>query len=439
MRKWKCAVWIAAATIVMSIAAHAKSNNQAIEAYVGSITTIEVGEVVRIAVGNDTILGTSVLDNGEVILVPKQAGKTELYVWTRGERKNSYVVNILGSDIKDEIDRVRSIFRSFSGVTFRYEGGYIIAEGNVPIEDLDLFEMQAGNLNFDNLISFVRPEKIAFKKMIQMKVQVLEVNKNFTKQIGINWQDSIAGPSIGYVQNFVTNGAYVYGDEGNPLLSLFEGNPSPISLNSTASYPYAGLLTGITSMVQLLEEDGYARILAEPSLSTRSGEIATFQSGGEFPIAVLNEFGQPVVEMQDYGIQLDIEPIADDDGNIISRVRAEMSSIDFSNSVNGIPGILTRNTESVVNLRDGETMVISGLLKSEDSKTYDKVPLLGDIPIIGELFKSRSFIEGRSELVILVTPTIHGALKEIPENLQKNITEMTQLRNENSITDQLLD
>ena len=84
-------------------------------------------------------------------------------------------------------------------------------------------------------------------------------------------------------------------------------------------------------------------------------------------------------------------------------------------------------------------MVISGLLKSEDSKIYDKVPLLGDIPIIGELFKSRNFVEGRSELVILVTPTIHGALEEIPENLQNNIRELTQLRSENSITDQLLD
>ncbi|WP_339897272.1 pilus assembly protein N-terminal domain-containing protein [uncultured Gilvimarinus sp.] len=438
MYKWKYAVCCIVA-IVSILSAAANADTQSIEAYVGSVKTIEVGEVVRIAVGNDAILGTSVLDNGEIVLVPKQAGKTELYIWTRGDRKNSYVVNILSQDIKQEVDRIRSIFRSFSGVTFRYEGGYIIAEGRVPSEDLALFENQVANLTFDNLISFVRPESMAFKQMINMKVQVLEVNKSFTKQIGIDWQESIAGPSIGYVHNFVTNDAYVYGSESNPLLSLFEGTPSPISVSSTASYPYAGLLTGITSMIQLLEEDGYARILAEPSLSTRSGEIATFQSGGEYPIAVLNEFGQPVVEMQDYGIQLDIEPVADDDGNIISRVRAEMSSIDFSNSVNGIPGILTRNTESVVNLKHGETMVISGLLKSEDSKIYDKVPLLGDIPIIGELFKSRNFVEGRSELVILVTPTIHGALEEIPENLQNNIRELTQLRSENSITDQLLD
>lgn len=191
-------------------------------------------------------------------------------------------------------------------------------------------------------------------------------------------------------------------------------------------------------MINLLQEDGNARMLAEPSLSTRSGEMASFQSGGEFPIAVLNQFGQPVIEMQDYGIQLEIEPVTDDDGNIISRVRAEMSSIDFSTVVNGIPGILTRNTESVVNLRSGETMVISGLMKTEDSKAISKLPLLGDIPVLGQLFTSRNFIEGRTELIILVTPRITGALTELPEAVNTQLQELQQIRAADSITEQLL-
>ena len=412
------------------------ANVQKIETYVGAVQTIEPGEVTRVAIGQDTILGASVLDNGEVLLIPKAAGETELYVWTRGERKHSYHVSILAEDIHRQLSILRSVFKSFGHVSFRHEGGFIVAEGKVRPEDKELFESHVKN--FPNVMSLVRAEQVEFKDMISMKVQVIEVNKKYTKQLGVKWDNSIFGPSIGYVHNFKANGAFAYAREGNPFIELFEGSPPALSLGSASGHTYAGLMTGISSMINLLQEDGHARMLAEPSLSTRSGEVASFQSGGQFPIAVLNQFGQPVIEMQDYGIQLDIEPVTDDDGNIISRVRAEMSSIDFATVVNGVPGILTRNTESVVNLRSGETMVISGLMKAEDSKAVSKLPWLGDIPLLGELFTSRNFVEGRSELIILVTPRINGVLTELPENLSNQLQQLQQLRSDGSITEQLL-
>uniref|UniRef100_A0A486XIK0 Type II/IV secretion system secretin RcpA/CpaC, associated with Flp pilus assembly n=1 Tax=Rheinheimera sp. BAL341 TaxID=1708203 RepID=A0A486XIK0_9GAMM len=409
---------------------------QRIETYVGAVQTLEPGDVTRVAIGQDSILGTSVLDNGELLLIPKSPGETQLYVWTRGERKHSYHVSILAEDVHRQIRMLRSIFKSFAHVGFRHEGGFIVAEGKVRPEDKELFETHIKS--FPNVMSLVRAEQIEFKDMISMKVQVIEINKKYTKQLGVKWDNSIFGPSIGYVHNFKANGAFAYAREGNPLAELFEGSPPALSLGSASAQSYAGIMTGISSMINLLQEDGYARMLAEPSLSTRSGEMASFQSGGQFPIAVLNQFGQPVIEMQDYGIQLDIEPVTDDDGNIISRVRAEMSSIDFATVVNGVPGILTRNTESVVNLRSGETMVISGLMKAEDSKALSKLPWLGDIPLLGELFTSRNFVEGRSELIILVTPRISGALSELPESLSNQLQELQQLRAEGAITDQLL-
>jgi pilus assembly protein CpaC len=124
--------------------------------------------------------------------------------------------------------------------------------------------------------------------------------------------------------------------------------------------------------------------------------VASFHSGGSYPLAILNEFGQPVVEMQDYGIRLDIEPMSDENNNIVSLIRAEMSSLDFSTVVNGVPGLLTRTTESVVNLRANETLIISGLVQTTDSKAVEKVPFLGDIPIFGELFKSKGFNEKKN-------------------------------------------
>ncbi|SEH81093.1 pilus assembly protein CpaC [Rheinheimera pacifica] len=428
--------WTLCSVAVLVFATDGEASVQTIETYVGAVKTLEPGDITRVAIGQDAILGTTVLDNGELLLIPKAAGDTELHIWTRGERKHSYLVSILAADVHRQLTQLRSIFKSFVHVAFRHESGFIIAEGKVRPEDKDLFESHI--TKFPNVMSLVRPEQVEFKDMISMKVQVLEINKKYTKQLGIKWDSSIFGPSIGYVHNFKANGAFAYAREGNPFIDLFEGSPAAISLGSASAHSYAGIMTGISSMINLLKEDGNARMLAEPSLSTRSGEMASFQSGGQFPIAVLNQFGQPMIEMQDYGIQLDIEPVTDDDGNIISRVRAEMSSIDFATVVNGIPGILTRNTESVVNLRSGETMVISGLMKTEDSKAVSKLPLLGDIPIIGELFTSRNFIEGRTELIILVTPRIAGVLTELPESVTKQLSELQQLRSADSITDQLL-
>jgi pilus assembly protein CpaC len=152
----------------------------------------------------------------------------------------------------------------------------------------------------------------------------------------------------------------------------------------------------------------------------------------------LNEFGQPVVEMQDYGIRLDIEPMSDENNNIVSLIRAEMSSLDFSTVVNGVPGLLTRTTESVVNLRANETLIISGLVQTTDSKAVEKVPFLGDIPIFGELFKSKGFNEKKTELIVLVTPSIVEPNQALPEHLEQHLKSIQKVLGQSNIEDELL-
>ena len=405
--------------LVLAQSTLAVPTKQYIELYMGQVKTIQVGKIKRIAVGMDTVLGASVMDNGELLLIPKTPGSTELHVWKAGERKLTVTVDVLPAQASKILKELRSIFRTFEHVRFRHESGIILAEGKIRPEDATLFQGTLGK--FPGVISMVRAEQIEIKDMVKMQVKVLEINKNNGLQFGINWDNAISGPSLALVTNFKPNDYYVFGSDGNKLLELFDGT---LPISSSKAYGYGGIATGINSIINLLKEQGTARILAEPSLSTRSGEKASFQSGGSYPLAVLNEFGQPVVEMQDYGIQLDIEPVIDEQGNIISTVRAEMSSIDFSTVVQGVPGLLTRNTESVVNMRAGETLVISGLIKMEDSRSYEKLPLLGDIPILGELFTSRNFQEGRSELIILVTPTVAKVDVPLPDDIQQNLTEM---------------
>jgi len=408
---------------------------KALRMHVGSVKTLPVGEVIRVAVGQEQVLGTSILENGELLLIPRAPGETDLHIWKRGERKLTYRVQVTAANMSMQLQTIRSVLSSFENVKVREMNGLIILDGKIPPRKEDLFN-QVLNL-FPGVVSLVEPEEVVIKDMIKFQVQVLEVNKNYTKQLGINWDKTIEGPAIGHLDNFNPNGTFVLLREGSVYEELYETGIR--SASDSSSITYTGIHTTMNSMINLLREDGVVRTLAEPSLSTRSGEVASFHSGGEFPIAILNEFGQPVVQMQEYGVILDIEPLSDENGNIISKISAELSTIDFSTIVNDVPGLLKRNTESVVNMKSGETIAISGLLQAGDSKAIERLPILGEIPIIGELFTSRNFQENRSELIILVTPTIVQPNAEIPEKLKLHMDKLRELQKNNPIEDELLE
>ena len=162
----------------------------------------------------------------------------------------------------------------------------------------------------------------------------------------------------------------------------------------------------------LSQEDhalGDARLLAEPTLTCINGGQADFLVGGEVPIPVQNQDGALNVIFKQFGIILNVESRANELGLIRTKVGVEVSSVDKAISVLGIPGFATRKTNTEMNVQSGETMIVAGLFSSEDAKTVVKVPGLGSIPVLGELFKSRQFRRGESELVVLVTPQIIGA------------------------------
>lgn len=416
----------------------AKKKAKIISLHVGSVKTLDVGEVVRVAIGLDTVLGSSILDTGQLLLIPKAAGETDIHIWRKGERFESYRVVITASNTVRALKTIRSILSSFKKVKVKEVDGFFIVEGKVSPDRYESFQEVMGN--FSGVISMVTAENVIMKDMINFKVQVLEVNKNYAKNIGIAWDRVAAGPNIGFVKNFRSNGRYiVVGSDNEFGADLFATTPPVIGFNDESSYSFFGMASALSSRINLLKEDGAARTLAEPYLSTRSGESASFHSGGSYPLAVLNEFGQPVVQMQDYGINININPISDEHGNIISSIRAEMSTLDFSTIVNGVPGLLIRETESVINLKSGDTMIISGLVQVSDSKAVEKVPLLGDIPILGELFTSKNFNENKTELIILVTPQIVSADDTIPDNLVEHISSIKKVLSKTEIEDELLD
>lgn len=368
----------------------------------GSVKVAKIGSVIRIAIGDEEVVATSVLETGEVMFIPQAKGVTEVLVWTTGERLTRYEVTVFDGDMSEKEALAKSIFRGFGDISIRSVSDRMVLEGTVDTGVFDQFTGAVEKL-FPNAVSLVRPIMSA-TAMIQLKVRVLEVDKRYRRELGINWADSAQGPILGTFGTFLDNPAYSLVPD-DPLVN-YQAISDAIPLGDNDFYPFGRLATSLTSRIQLLQENGAGRTLAEPTLSTRSGSTAKFLAGGQIPYATIDVNGQPNIQFQDYGIQLNIEPILVNDGNIISNIEAIVSSIDTGTSVNGVPGLLSRETTSSVNLKQGQTLAISGLLSSSDSKDVQSVPFLGSIPILGELFKSRGFQEQRTELVILVTPEI---------------------------------
>jgi len=195
------------------------------------------------------------------------------------------------------------------------------------------------------------------------------------------------------------------GTANGPTLSL-QGSVVPTAPHSwSASF---GIVSNLTSMLNILESNGDSWTLAEPRVSCKSGGDAKFVVGGEIPIAVATGIGQTSVVYKQYGVILEFHPVADDRGNVSSKIVAEVSQPDpqFQNLGQGLSGVAFREnrTETYVALKENETLVISGLLQNSGSKTVGGIPGAAELPILGALFRSKSFQNERTELVVMVTP-----------------------------------
>jgi pilus assembly protein CpaC len=210
---------------------------------------------------------------------------------------------------------------------------------------------------------------IADPRMVLFEVSFTEVNRDAFEEIGVRWPVST---------------------------TLHE--PSGIRVGSLE--PAHNLEITIDHLVL----EGKARIISKPRLTCGSGQEASFQAGGELPIPKSDTEGRLTITWKPYGIILQIAPTVDPDGVIHTQIHSEVSMVDQANAVDGIPGILTRRVDTHLSLTLGQTVVLSGLVHSDDAERITKVPLLGDIPILGEIFRSRDFQKRETELVVFLSP-----------------------------------
>ena len=248
---------------------------------------------------------------------------------------------------------------------------------------------------------------------VNLQVRIAEVIRSFIKNVGVNLQsfDNSGGFQFGIGQG---RAAQLYTPGGGLFVG---GNQTPTGNNSGLATGAAGTTLGLAgkllgvnllSAIDLGETTGQVTTLANPNLTALSGETATFLAGGEVPIPLAQGLGAVSVEYKQYGVSLAYTPTVLSDGRISLRVRPEVSQLDYSNAVTlggtRVPGITSRRAETTLELGSGQSMMIGGLLQNSHNNNIQKTPFLGDLPIIGSLFRSNGFQRNETELVIIITP-----------------------------------
>ncbi|PSJ48137.1 type II and III secretion system protein [Zobellella endophytica] len=230
---------------------------------------------------------------------------------------------------------------------------------------------------------------------VQADIKVVEVSRSALRAIGTGlFKLSVRG-------NTTINA-------GSGLLSNFTPGDNPNLAESTLNIFAGNAARGLFGAISALNQSGYAYTLAEPSLVTMSGQTATFLAGGEFPYPSSNDDGEVRIEFKEFGVRLHLTPTVLDDERILLKVAPEVSELDFANGVETagtmVPSLRIRRTDTTVQLGHGESFVISGLVSSNTQRNADRLPLLGDIPVLGAFFRSSRFDSSDKELLMIVTP-----------------------------------
>ncbi|MHB8783610.1 MAG: type II and III secretion system protein family protein [Desulfobacteria bacterium] len=324
--------------------------------------------VSRLSVGNPEIIEAQPLPHdGGILVVGKKEGETDLVLWEKSARTVWRVE--VESGKRSIAGDARAFAGAFPGLTVVEAGGSVILSGPVSTsQDKTVLEAYARSHPGVHLRLALPEER---KTLLLYDLKIIEISRGETAQLGIRWPDALQA-----------KGTFAAGT----------GNAGTLAVG-----------TDFEARLNLLMANGKARILSNPRLACESGGEAQFLAGGEIPIVIITPETR-TVKWKTYGIILKIHPTMTEGGKIRTQVNAEVSAVDHGSGTSDVPGFLTRRVSTLFSTPPGETVMLSGLVKSEMAKDVAKVPLLGQIPVIGELFKSRSFRENRTELAIFITP-----------------------------------
>ena len=238
---------------------------------------------------------------------------------------------------------------------------------------------------------------------VDVKVYVLEVDKTAQSNLGLRLATATAQTIGGAGSSFVFDQTPSLTAAENPA-RVANGGPNPFLFG-----PFARISI-LTPTLDLLLQQGHAKLLSSPNLTTQPGQEATFLVGGEIPIPISNGLGSVSISYKEFGVKLNVTPTILGNGSVEAKISPEVSDLDFADGIkiNGftIPALKTSKLSTDVITRDGESIVLGGLLRRQEQKNVEKFPLLGDLPILGQLFRSTSYNKQESDVIFVMTPTI---------------------------------
>lgn len=398
---------------------------------VGNSSVVMHGAVLdRVSIGNPEIADAVVVSAREVVVNGKAAGTTSLLLWDRAGGRAVYSVRVTADAPMLERE-FRTLFPG-EDIRARAVGNTVILEGQVADPRMaERAVMVAQGLGEEvtvlDHISVPRPNQVL------VQVRFAEVSRNALQELGTNLL-IYDGESVKAIlgsgdvvrsrsQRQGTGGGGGGATEGESGSGIAE-NPFRFTevVSDAVNFFIFHQPSGLGAFIRALQQRGLFRSLAEPSLLAASGDSATFLAGGEFPYPVLQggtASNAVTIEFKEFGIRLNFKPVITNSGMVRLAVAPEVSQLDFANAVqiSGflIPSLLARRAETTVELADGQTFAIAGLVDNSMAKAITKVPILGDIPILGYLFKSEEFRQNRTELLVLVTVHMVEPMDEQPE------------------------
>ncbi|QZD88368.1 type II and III secretion system protein family protein [Qipengyuania psychrotolerans] len=380
----------------------------------------------RAMIGNEEIADILPVSDRSVYVLGKQIGTTSLTLYDRSNQVIAVMDIAIGPDVLSLREQMSDLMPG-EMVDARMSADAIVLSGTVSdagVADraVQLATAYAGTGNVVNLMT------LGGSQQVMLEVRFAEVSRTIGKELGVRSFfnstggrfNGVTGPGSGLRPGEAPTGIF-----GNGVLEVDEITGS-FGVVTRAFTDLLGLDVDVA--IDALEDKGLAKTLAEPTLVALSGQRASFLAGGEFPIPVVQNGGGGngdaqsaiTVEFKSFGVSLGFTPTVLSNRVINLVVEPEVSSIDENASIqlNGIriPGLQTRRASTVLELRDGESFAIAGLLQRDFQTTVSQIPLLGSLPIIGSLFRSTSFQKGETELLIIVTPRLVAPIR--PEQVQ---------------------
>ena len=387
MKKYIC---LLAALAVLAIGSATEAAPQPIWQELNQAYLYQAGssKITRVTVANPAIADVVVLDKVKLNIIGKALGSTSLSVWSANGMRQDFVISVCNTDTATAQFIKQSM--GLDGVQVAKVGDKLVLQGTVENQyelnnALGMAKVYAGEDNIVNLIQMKNPT------MVNLSALVIDISGKDARDLGFKY---------GVAKEISLDGGVpkiTFGTAGD-----FYGG---MDWQDYTHHPFQN----VDFMIQALASQNKIKVLSRPNITTMSGEEAEILIGGELPIPTSKD-GEISVEWKPYGIKLKIKPQVDQESKITSKVEAEVSGIDASVSIptsaGKIPGLISRKASTMLSVPDGQTMAIGGLMNSDESKVITKVPILGDIPIIGEFFKHTSTSKDKRELMILITPTI---------------------------------